>query len=541
MRILVFSLGANVASSTDLASVNISMPKNQTAAAMAVGEIAANAAAAAGASPEVVIQSAANRAGMDAAESAREQGMTQPQVEAAAAHEAEEAAKSAGATPDEAATAAGNLAVEVTKQDPTTGMTGIATSDAWSMVPGTDCLNWWGDGCQSITTEAACLSSRSGNEIAIQLGGKKSFGQPCVWCAGKQCLANSTLASVCAPRSMLPDILPPGFSAATCSGNSAATRETASKLWQQSVPDELRGGGYPRRDLNFEPVFNAGDAKEGGHACRHKSIEDASNLDPFSRNYYATWTADLKECLDICSWKQDCTGIEHSETNNYCEVWNVPIEWVAPLDGYTCFRAMPATSNVSAGTVRWRAGDTMAVEERVGSPVPSFFWVIGGLVVIALVVAICVVWRSRKRRKKDQKATKRSVKTDDNLEQNGSGDEMQPLVAPFGTPTNASSTPSFAGSFSGLGAGPGQSKTTPFGAYSGYGGHGYGSDAGCSGYSYGCEAVGGAQGPQVGDSNYLQQLRQWLQQYEAARFQELAQLQSSAPQAGWGQTPAWAG
>ena len=27
---------------------------------------------------------------------------------------------------------------------------------------------------------------------------------------------------------------------------------------------------------------------------------------------------------------------------------------------YTCFRAMPATSNVSAGTVRWRAGDTMA-------------------------------------------------------------------------------------------------------------------------------------------------------------------------------------
>ena len=96
--------------------MNISMPKNQTAAAMAVGEIAANAAAAAGASPEVVIQSAANRAGMDAAESAREQGMTQPQVEAAAAHEAEEAAKSAGATPDEAATAAGNLAVEVTKQ-----------------------------------------------------------------------------------------------------------------------------------------------------------------------------------------------------------------------------------------------------------------------------------------------------------------------------------------------------------------------------------------------------------------------------------------
>lgn len=59
----------------------------------------------------------------------------------------------------------------------------------------------------------------------------------------------------------------------------------------------------------------------------------------------------------------------------------------------------------------------------------------------------------------------------------------------------------------------------PFGAYSGYGGHGYGSDAGCSGYSYGYEAVGGAQGPQVGDSNYLQQLRQWLQQYDSKLHQ----------------------
>ena len=85
----------------------------------------------------------------------------------------------------------------------------------------------------------------------------------------------------------------------------------------------------------------------------------------------------------------------------------------------------------------------MAVED-VGVAVPSEFWLIGGFIVVALLVAICVVWRSRKRNKKDDKKTKRSVKTGQNPEQTGSGDEMQPLVG-FGTPTNGSSAPSFAG------------------------------------------------------------------------------------------------
>lgn len=95
------------------------------------------------------------------------------------------------------------------------------------------------------------------------------------------------------------------------------------------------------------------------------------------------------------------------------------------VDGYTCFQAMPATSNASAAAVRWRAGDTMAVED-VGMAVPSEFWLIGGFIVVALLVAICVVWRSRKRNKKDDKKTKRSVKTGQNPDQTGSADEMQP-------------------------------------------------------------------------------------------------------------------
>ena len=47
--------------------------------------------------------------------------------------------------------------------------------------------------------------------------------------------ANSTLASVCAPRSMLPDILPPGFSAATCSGLALAAIPSVSISWMSHV------------------------------------------------------------------------------------------------------------------------------------------------------------------------------------------------------------------------------------------------------------------------------------------------------------------
>lgn len=541
-RILVLLLSAKAASSTEPTSV----PENLTAAAMANGEIAANAAAAAGATPQAIIENAANTAGIEAAYSAQVQSLSPPEVEAAAAQAAEGSAKMVGATPEEAATAGGKVAVQVAQKG-TTGTTATAVADPYAMVPGTRCLNWWGDGCRSITNEDACKSSRDGSDRAMSDDGKKTFGQPCVWCAGQPCTANATLTSVCAPLITLPNPLPAGFETATCSGDET---EKSSRLdWQQSVPDELRGGGYPRRDLNFEPVFNPGDEeKTGGRACRAKSTEDASNLNPFARNYFSTWTADLTECFDICSWKQDCTGIEHSDENNYCEVWNTPIEWVSMVDGYTCFQAMPATSNASAAAVRWRAGDTMAVED-VGMAVPSEFWLIGGFIVVALLVAICVVWRSRKRNKKDDKKTKRSVKTGQNPDQTGSADEMQPLVG-AGTPTNGSSAPSYAGSFSNLHAsGRDWSQTTPFAtSSSGYGGYsgngGFGSEAGYSGHGgYGYEAVGGqaGQAPQVGDSNYLQQLRQWLQQYEAARFQELAHLQSNPPQAAWGQTPAWPG
>lgn len=93
-----------------------SVPKNLTAAAMANGEIAANAAAAAGATPQAIIENAANTAGIEAAYSAQVQSLSPPEVEAAAAQAAEGSAKMVGATPEEAATAGGKVAVQVAQK-----------------------------------------------------------------------------------------------------------------------------------------------------------------------------------------------------------------------------------------------------------------------------------------------------------------------------------------------------------------------------------------------------------------------------------------
>lgn len=129
------------------------------------------------------------------------------------------------------------------------------------------------------------------------------------------------------------------------------------------------------------------------------------------------------------------------------QVWNTPIQWVSPMPDYKCFRAMPPTSNASASTVKWRVTDTLSVEQSSdGAPLPWLFWALGGLIAIGVIVAICVVWRSRK--KKSKQSTKRSVETEEKGgeqgEQVGSGDERQPLVGT--SMPNGSSMPSFAGS-----------------------------------------------------------------------------------------------
>ena len=107
---------------------------------------------------------------------------------------------------------------------------------------------------------------------------------------------------------------------------------------------------------------------------------------------------------------------------------------------------MPSSGNVTASTVQWRAENAAPLEQvgqSAGTALPWLFWVLGALITIGVIVAVCVVWRSRKKKKK----SKRSAPTNGKEEKGdhcASGDEMQPLVGKTPGYTSGSPAPSFA-------------------------------------------------------------------------------------------------
>ncbi|CAE7471417.1 Gp1ba [Symbiodinium natans] len=456
-------------------------------------------------------------AGTAAAEDARTAGKPEVTVEAEAAKAAESAAARAGASTNEAAEAGGEAAVLVAGQ--ATVLTPSLAENAWAIVNGTRCLNWWGDGCAAITERESCLQSRDGSDVA-ESKGVKVFGQPCVWCGGERCGATNTL---CVPYAAQ-NTFPSGAEVASCAGKTGASKTSAAAQWMD-IPAELKAGGFPQRELFFVPKKSqTGKQDPSGLACRGSSDQDASNLDPSKRNYYATWTAStLKECFDICSWKQDCSGVEFAENHSYCEVWNVPIRFTQPVAGYQCYLAYPQSGQPDG--IRWKAAAGMSVSS-VPEPTSnlSLEMILGGLLLLGiLVAAICACRRWKKKTPaKKAKAAKASAKRGLDMESGdkysgeavGSGDEMQPLV---GAASGLSSpTGSFVSGYGGRTGAWNQPASFSFA----------GSQVGQGGY----EALNqGVQAPADGSqATYLQQLRQWLQDYEAARFRELAQLQANA-------------
>jgi len=502
-------------------SVGITLPAvntTNTAAAVSKGGIAAAAAEAAGASKDEVIQTAAMIAGQAAAQDARTGGEPEVRVEAQAANAAQAAALRAGATGNEAAEAGGETAVLVAGQ---VSAPPLLLADAFSIVNGTDCLNWWGDGCVAITDHDACLSSRDGGDLA-EINGVKVFGEPCVWCGGEKCGATDSL---CVPRNA-GSTLHSGTEVASCTGGSGLSETSAAAQWSE-IPASLKAGGFPQRELFFVPKKSQSvAAKAAGGACRGASAQDASNLDPTKRNYYATWTAaTLKECLEICSWKQDCTGVEFSENQSYCEVWNVPIHFTDPAAGiYECYVAYPESGQPDG--IKWRASGGLSTES-IAQPTSSNLTlevVLGAVILLGIVVAIlfaCRRWKKTPRKAKAEAARKRGLDIDQHAgDAVGSGDEMQPLVN--GAFDYSSPTSSFASGY----GGSAWNQSAPFSFAPS------GSQAGQASYeplAQGGQPMDPYRDPQAGSqTTYLQQLRQWLQDYEAARFRELAQLQANA-------------
>uniref|UniRef100_A0A7R9ZZS7 EF-hand domain-containing protein n=1 Tax=Pyrodinium bahamense TaxID=73915 RepID=A0A7R9ZZS7_9DINO len=100
---------------------------------------------------------------------------------------------SAAAAPLQPTTLQGALSISVTAVPPP-----LSSPPALPPPPlsAASCLLWYGNGCPKIRNRELCLSTRDGRPFQ-ELKGKKTAGQPCVWCGGAVCHSGS--ASMCEP------------------------------------------------------------------------------------------------------------------------------------------------------------------------------------------------------------------------------------------------------------------------------------------------------------------------------------------------------
>lgn len=328
----------------------------------------------------------------------------------------------------------------------TAATTQLPSDVVTSMVDGTDCLKWYGDGCSAIDSEEICLSSRDGSSQRV-LDGKKVFAMPCFWCGGQDCTANTTQR--CAPLSLVQGLLPVGSVVANCS---ALETEVANSTWTTFLQRQLpsTSDGNVQRNLSFQNIQSI-DQSSGGQACRGSTVSDSSNLNVSGNNYYSTWSANsLQECYNICSWKQDCTGVEFSEESQYCEVWKAAINWTQAVDGYGCFLARDSTEPplnppndvvmlASAGiSTPFGNLDLATSDGATGGGGMNLFMLLalaaGGVIVLGIVfygVFKCYKGRKGKKHVKRSAEVKREQKQVEMVKDSASvesGDEMQPLM-----------------------------------------------------------------------------------------------------------------
>ena len=119
------------------------------------------------------------------------------------------------------------------------------------------------------------------------------------------------------------------------------------------------------------------------------------------------------------------------------EVWNAPIHWTQPLDGYQCYLAYPQSGQPDG--IRWKAGSAEVAVSGMAGPKSTDLVleaVLGAVLLLGIVAAIlcaCRRWKKPSRRAKASEAVKkRGLDIDTTDKHTGdathSGDELQPLV-----------------------------------------------------------------------------------------------------------------
>lgn len=233
-----------------------------------------------------------------------------------------------------------------------------------SVVAGAECLLWFGGGCSAIRDRELCLASKDG-AATRQQNGVKVFGEPCLWCGGGNCTADSD--ALCAPLTLVTGQVSSTAQMANCSYAKALEGEA----WDKKIAGELVTPNAVQHNLSFSKVKTPGQVS-GGQACRASTITDTHDPDGVGRNYYAVWTANtLQECFDICSYAKDCTGVEFEAAANYCEVWHMPISWTQAEDGFQCFRAS-AQSGADYDPQGFWDGEKGVVESSMRGQTSSF-------------------------------------------------------------------------------------------------------------------------------------------------------------------------
>jgi hypothetical protein len=105
-----------------------------------------------------------------------------------------------------------------------------------------------------------------------------------------------------------------------------------------------------------ERKLNTNYSGKSGAACRLDTAGHGGPKDPLAggtNNKYfrvAPNTYSQQSCQQKCNDDDDCTAFEYGSNNKRCELWKLPVGWMKPTSGYSCYIKPNKSYNGQSGT-----------------------------------------------------------------------------------------------------------------------------------------------------------------------------------------------
>ncbi|CAK0825245.1 unnamed protein product [Prorocentrum cordatum] len=204
---------------------------------------------------------------------------------------------------------------------------GMAATDA-------RCLLWQGGerGCGEIRDRDLCLRSVDGRPWR-QWRSYLIHGQPCAWCGGESCAANTN--DLCMPADWVKG--QPRVTVASCGAPSTAHVGAPGHGDSQPVGRLVPPLAAMRTE--FE------DPGRPGFGCGAEGAAVSSKVNKF---FYTFTTGSLDECKDLCSFKAYCRAVEYGAHDGRCLLWWYPVQSMTPKPGHTCALVRDLSGNGAA-------------------------------------------------------------------------------------------------------------------------------------------------------------------------------------------------